>query len=480
MKPFGNMIDPRVRLIGSEDAVYRDIDPKWHSFYLNLWNDGVIRDLCARGLLLETRLKQSEKGEGGIVRFEQSRLPFVSYPHEWAASMLRAAAEQCLALHEALLDRGLCLVDSHPWNFVFHGGRPLWVDLTSLDRFSPSVAAGGLRQFKVFFLNALDVISRGEEEIARSLMAHSFSSVSDACYRMILAGGNWQRQSWPRRIPALFMRAHLHSFRMMFAEWRRFWQFRPSEFSTPSRAKKVVARLRAELNGLSASINTHEWTSYIQAGQDALTPVEMETRILAATRYENAKVRAMDKWLGDLRGEARTVLDLGCNKGLFAQIAWMHGFTVAGVDADPGAIDSMFHSVVHSKASISCGIADFVSPREGLGMLTNPLPTFVERFRSDIVVCVAVTHHLYFGRYRMRLHLIARLLSMYARKYLIVEFVPKEDPFLKNHYPESSSEAGYSIESFSQAMAEGFVEMEVLPSFPSGRSLLLLRKRQLA
>ncbi|MBX7122555.1 MAG: class I SAM-dependent methyltransferase [Opitutaceae bacterium] len=474
------MIDRRAKLMQDNETVVREIDPAWKNFYLGLWNEGVIGDLCARRLLIETQLEVKEGDGSGLLRFCQPRLPLITYPHEWSALMFRSAAENCLLLHEALFERGLCLVDSHPWNIVFDGVKPLWVDLTSIDHFSPMVAHGSLHQFRNSFLNTLYLLVEGHEELARSILAHSFSSIGDEYLRVMLSGGKWQRHSWRIRIPKGFYHAQMHAVKVLVAEWRRFFHFRSHNFSTPERAKAVVTRLRNELAKIPLGIGIYEWTNYVQAGQSALTLHEIESRALGTERYENAKVRAVDKWLSGVNGEVCTVLDLGCNKGLFAQIARMRGFTVAGIDTDPGAIDDMYAFTAYSNMSISCGIVDFVSPREGVGMLTNPLPSVVERMRSDLVLCVAVTHHLYFGRYHMSFDLIVRLLAMYSKKYVIVEFVPKEDSFLKGYYPESTNEARYTSEGFAQAVSQVFQILEVHPSIPEGRSLFFLKKYDVA
>ena len=58
--------------------------------------------------------------------------------------MLRDAALAILTLAAELAERGLTLKDSHPWNVLFHGTRPVWVDVTSVGPRddAPGLAAG--------------------------------------------------------------------------------------------------------------------------------------------------------------------------------------------------------------------------------------------------------------------------------------------------------------------------------------------------
>ena len=55
---------------------------------------------------------------------EHERIPFVSYPHEWSASMFKEAALLHNALYERLEEHGLTLKDWHPLNILFSGTRP--------------------------------------------------------------------------------------------------------------------------------------------------------------------------------------------------------------------------------------------------------------------------------------------------------------------------------------------------------------------
>lgn len=109
-------------------------------------------------------------------------------------------------------------------------------------------------------------------------------------------------------------------------------------------------------------------------------------------------------------------------------------------------------------------------------MLTNPLPRFIDRFRSDLVILTAAIHHLYFGKYRMSFRSIARLLSMYAGRFLIIEFIPGTDAFLRDHYGNATMDDEYTLECFANEFSGHFRTLEILPSVPEGRYMYLLEK----
>ena len=63
---------------------------------------------------------------------EHERNPFVSYPHEWSASMLKDAALLHIDLFGRLGSHGLILEDWHPYNILFNGPKPIFVDFCSI------------------------------------------------------------------------------------------------------------------------------------------------------------------------------------------------------------------------------------------------------------------------------------------------------------------------------------------------------------
>ena len=88
-------------------------------------------------------MSEALSGEvGAVVRHE--RLAFPSYPYEWPAEMLHASGLLTLDLALAAFDEGLGLKDATPWNVLFRGPTPVFVDWLSVERRDaarPDVAA---------------------------------------------------------------------------------------------------------------------------------------------------------------------------------------------------------------------------------------------------------------------------------------------------------------------------------------------------
>ena len=65
---------------------------------------------------------------------EHERVPFQSFPYEWPPELLYAAAELTLELAEGLLTDRLGLKDATPFNVLFRGTEPVFIDVLSFEQ----------------------------------------------------------------------------------------------------------------------------------------------------------------------------------------------------------------------------------------------------------------------------------------------------------------------------------------------------------
>ena len=78
-------------------------------------------------------------------RVLQNRLSGWSYPFEWSFSMLKDAALLLLEIEHESLDNGYSLKDGCAYNITFQEGKPIFVDIYSLESFHPTNRMGALR-----------------------------------------------------------------------------------------------------------------------------------------------------------------------------------------------------------------------------------------------------------------------------------------------------------------------------------------------
>lgn len=118
---------------------------------------------------------------------------------------------------------------------------------------------------------------------------------------------------------------------------------------------------------------------------------------------------------------------------------------------------------------------DLSNPSPGLGWDSRKRPGLSDRGPADLVLALALIHHLVFSSC-VPLRLIAEWFASLTR-YLLVEFVPFTDPMVKKLLENRRGEHHpYSLEVFQSSFGELFCFEEQL-ALQNGRILYLCRRR---
>ena len=73
----------------------------------------------------------------GAILLEHAPIAFPNYPYEWSPQMLRAAAALTLEMADAAMRAGFVLKDATPYNVMFEGPKPIFLDVLSFRRRDP-------------------------------------------------------------------------------------------------------------------------------------------------------------------------------------------------------------------------------------------------------------------------------------------------------------------------------------------------------
>jgi hypothetical protein len=365
--------------------------------------------------------------EGFDLVIEVERIQPVTYPQEWPTRMLKEAALLTLRLHRELLKQGLALKDAHPWNVVFSGPRPVFVDLGSI----------------------------------ASRTTHALLRVVEFRREMLLP---LQLSSWGLHGPAeRITREHR-------AVAKKLWDMRPLKALIPpalsiawlrhrSSPEALVDALIEHVSSLDASGRKMTWSSYDQK------PIDVGAREL----YDQKK-RTVDRMLGTLR--PGTVLDMACNLGWFSELAVSHGNAVSALDVDDFALGVLYDAAAARALPILPVRMDVLWPTGSFGMALAFDDAYT-RLQADTVMALAVLHHLCRNQH-VRFELFAKVLDRLAREAAIVEFIPAEDVHV-SRWP-LATQPWYTIDHLIACIRPYFPEVDVQPSSPEPRKLLLFRR----
>lgn len=95
------------------------------------------RGVGSLGVELGIGQEALERGNVGLVLGHEA-IWFPSYPHEWPAEMLWEAGRLTLELCDRSLEHGFGLKDATPYNVLFCGPRPVFVDVLSFEPRDPA------------------------------------------------------------------------------------------------------------------------------------------------------------------------------------------------------------------------------------------------------------------------------------------------------------------------------------------------------
>ena len=434
-------------------VLYRQVNASFQDDFELFLSSGLYDELVNDGLLVEhADAELANAAAPGAYRVLRPRVvPFISYPYEWSFGQLRDAALLTLDLQARALRRGLTLRDASAFNVQFSRGRPVFIDTLSFGRYEEGRPWAAYRQFCEHFLGPLALMAGREPRLA--LLYRTFPDGIPLDIVSTLLGGRAFRSLglW------LHVRAHANA-------QRRFGNAgKEASRRTISKAalERLVAHLRTTIEGLRWTPAGTTWADY-----------EVEHN------YSDAALSAKRALVAAHVAEVRpaTVWDLGANAGLFSRIAADAGASVVSLDVDPAAVERHYARVRGSGAEILPLVMDLRNPSPALGWAHRERMSLVERGRADLVLALALVHHLTLAG-NVPLPHVASFLASVGR-HAIVEFVPADDPQARRLLAtRGEAPHDYSREAFETAFAEWFEIGEPEPVGDSGRLLYSMRLR---
>ncbi|HYN92840.1 MAG TPA: methyltransferase [Pilimelia sp.] len=381
-----------------------------------------------------------------VLRHE--RIPFVSYPYEWAFAMLRDAALLHLDLLLAALAEGITTKDGSAYNLQWRGASPVFIDVGSFERARDGEPWAGYRQFCQTMLYPLMLQAHLDLGFQPFLRAQ-VDGIEPGQARRLFGGAR-------RFKPGVLKHVHLHdamqarysanTTRAVRADLRAAGFSRELTLATVRAVRKLVDRLAWQPPA------TH-WAGYQETctytADDRSRKVEFVGRALAAA------------------GDLGLVFDLGANDGTYSRVAAGHARYVVALEADDAVVDRLYRQLrAEGEKRILPLVMDLANPSPGVGWRGRERPSLEGRGPADAALALAVVHHLAIGR-NVPLPDVVDWLAAMGRQ-VVVEFVDPTDPMAQRLL--ANKPAGlfgdYRRDVFEKLLAERFTitSREELPS----------------
>jgi SAM-dependent methyltransferase len=408
----GSFRDPTNRVLLDGDRVLRGLDRTAAADFDALSTSSFFARAIEQGQVVPTRRLDAPPAhlidDGWVAMLEHERIPVISYPYEWPFAMLRDAALLQLDLALAALDEELITKDATPYNVQFVGTRPVHIDLGSFERLTPGEPWFGYRQFCEQFLFPL-VLTARRGVTHQAMLRGSVRGVSAATCAACL---RW----WDLARPSLFVHVGLQGM----AERRRSEPGRDvrAELKSAGYGPAVIAaqlkRLRRLVERLAWKAGSSVWSDYSDR-----------------QHYAQDDLRAKEELVQQVAGARRRqqVLDLGANDGHFSRLVLPSADYVVAVDHDPLVIDRLYRELAAaSEERVLPLVLDLADPSGGLGWRARERAPFISRIRPDLVLALALIHHLAISE-SIPLEEIVAFLAEFSSE-VVLEFPTPEDPMV--------------------------------------------------
>ena len=395
---------------------------------------------------------------------QHERIPFPSFPYEWPPEMLQAAGMLTLALAQALLLADFGLKDATPYNVLFRGPQPVFVDLLSFERRAPSDPTWlPYAQFVRTFLLPLLAHQHFGVPLDQSLLTRRDGLEPEEMYRWLTP---WQKVRPPFltlvSMPTWLAARHNPGDTSLY---------RQKSLQNSEKARFIVAALLGRLRRVLTALTPQQgqrsvWSDYM-ASQQHYTPEQF-----------GAKESFVARVLQDF--SPRHVLDAGCNTGYFSVLAAQSGASVIAIDADPVVVGQVWHHAYAEGLDIQPLVVNLTRPTPGVGWCNQECASFLDRARGrfDAVFMLAIMHHMLVTERIPLSHIIA-LAADLTCDVLVMEFVAPHDPmFQRLTRGRDALYRDLTPALFESACCQHFDIVRAQPLQGMGRHMYLLRKKK--
>ncbi|MGZ8735002.1 MAG: methyltransferase [Acidimicrobiia bacterium] len=458
----GSFRDPATRVFYAGGRVFRGLDEIAAGDWTALSETSFFPTLLAEGKAVGTRsveLTEVPDGQAGefAAVLEHDRIPFVSYPYEWSFEMLRDAALLHLEILAAALGEDVTMKDGYAFNVQWVGHRPVFIDIGS---FEPLRSGGpwiGYRQFCRTFLYPLLLEAHLGVPFQRYLLGH-LDGLEPTEMRRFFSG----RKRFKKGV---FRHVFLHSLAesrvtqggtALKDEMGKAGFGKELNLATVKKLHRLVGRLRSKRaeSGWKQYRDTCSYSDDDRAAKDRFIRTAVEGT------------------------HPRLSWDLGCNDGAYSRVLAEQGGTVVAVDSDDVTVDALYRSLrVDGPENILPLVMNLVDPSPARGWRNEERRAFLGRAEPDLVLALALVHHLAIAANVPLAEVVSWLRSLGAT--LIVEFVEPHDPMaaqLLGNKPAGMFD-DYRVDVFEKLLEEQFTvtRREALPG--GSRTLYLAHPR---
>ncbi len=454
IKQFASFRDPSGYMFLKNGLNYRFVSQSYKLNYDLLLSTGLYNKLVQeKYLLAHEEIAIPENSDAFKILLPQ-QIPFISYPYEWCFSQLKDAALLTLKIQAMALQHGMCLKDASAFNIQFLDGNPILVDTLSFEKYEEGAPWQAYGQFCRHFLAPLALMSKCDVRLGQLSRIH-LDGIPLALASSLLPLST-------RMNPTLLSSIHLHA--RSEKKYEKQKSTRVKGKISKQALLALIQMLQSGIQSLNWKPKGTEWAEYY------------EDNNYSKDAFQNKKAKITDYIL---RSKPKRILDIGANTGYFSRLGSQEKILTLSSDSDPAAVELNYLDLKKSKSNYLLPLLiDVCNPSPGIGWENLERPSFVDRVESDLVLMLAIIHHLAISNH-IPFDKIAKTTAKLC-KHLIIEFVPDSDSqvqWLINGREDTFSH--YTRLNFENEFSKYFEILDSYKIVGSERVLFFMQKRAL-
>lgn len=443
--------DPSGFVFKYDSKFYRQVNKAYAADYDLLMHSGLYEKLSSQGLLISHIEANDVVAERD--HFYKTLLPlqidFVSYPFEWTFSQLKDAALLTIQVLKTSLDHGMILKDATPYNIQVIGGKPVFIDTLSFEKYDAGKAWVAYRQFCTMFLFPLYLEHYLKTDLQKTLLVYPDGIPIDTTSRLLPLKSRARLGVW------------LHVYLQNTVSRTAGPKPEVEKFNR-KKLLNLIQHLEKTISDIKSRVSVSAWNRYYD-----------ET--ISGNNYLQEK-ETIFRWLLT-KIDANTALDVGANNGHFSKILAEHNLQVVAIDSDSASVNALYEEVKAKRiANILPLVIDIANPSPAAGFQNSERPSFLGRINPGLTVALGLVHHLVIGR-NIPLPKLAQLFADIS-PLLIIEFIPRNDEKVVQMLASRKDVfLDYTCDNFESAFSQHFIikELKDIPGSP--RTIYLMEKR---
>jgi len=461
--------DPAGYLVQCGNRLLRVIRPDYKKEYYEILTSSWLNNKCKDHTVASFRILDTTEASGLIghvanncLCLEHDIIGFPSYPSEWPLEMLCAAAELTLSLCHDILPLGIGLKDATPYNVLFNGPRPVFIDILSFEKriiADPTWLAQG--QFIRSFLLPAAIEAHYATPSYTLFLSNREGIEPEEVYRQLSLFARFKAPFFSNvTMPVLLAsQAEKHANKVYAA----------SALSNPDKASFIIGLLFNRLANSMRTVSTRKhsrsiWRSYNKTCSYTSNDFSHKTVFIE----EFMKLSQPSK-----------VLDVGCNTGHFSFLAARYASEVVATDLDVEVVGELWQRAYKENVNILPLVINLARPTPAQGWRNRETKSFLDRAEGyfDVVLMLAVIHHILVTDQIPFDEIIFQAYKL-TKQWLVIEYVGPNDPQFKRLLRGREALYGwFTIEAFEKLLSKHFeiVRKEEIAS--TGRWLYIFGKK---